>query len=228
MTDSIDAPDWQAVACTRYPAAFPQLQSYADLLANEGVEWGLIGPREVPRLWERHILNCAAVSDPAAGQVPLGATVVDVGSGAGLPGLVWALTRPDIQVTLVEPLQRRVNFLELAVERLNIAEQVSIHRGRAEDAVGVVTGSVVTARAVAPLPKLLRWLAPLTDTGGCIVAMKGSSAADEIEGARKELKAAGAGSAEVILCGADWLDQATTVVRIPIVGKKSASRRPKH
>ncbi|MGA9148433.1 MAG: 16S rRNA (guanine(527)-N(7))-methyltransferase RsmG, partial [Candidatus Nanopelagicales bacterium] len=153
--------DWRGVAQRRYPDSIDQLDAYVELLRTLGVERGLIGPREVDRLWERHILNCAAVSDAEAGFIPEGVTVVDVGSGAGLPGLVWAIVRPDLQVTLVESMQRRVDFLNLAVDQLDLGGQVSVVRARAEDVVGTTSGQVVTARAVAPMGRLIGWLSPL-------------------------------------------------------------------
>jgi len=151
---------------------------YARLLATEGTVRGLIGPREVPRLWERHLLNSAAI----ASLVPVGARVVDVGSGAGLPGIPLALARPDLTVTLLEPLARRVAFLTECVHRLGL-ERVTVVRGRAEE--GPIRrqlggADVVTARAVAPLDKLAGWCLPLLRPGGLLLAMKGSTAAAEL------------------------------------------------
>jgi len=151
---------------------------YARLLATEGTVRGMIGPREVPRLWERHLLNSAAI----ASLVPVGARVVDVGSGAGLPGIPLALARPDLTVTLLEPLARRVAFLTECVRRLGL-ERVTVVRGRAEE--GPIRrqlggADVVTARAVAPLDKLAGWCLPLLRPGGLLLAMKGSTAAAEL------------------------------------------------
>jgi len=151
---------------------------YARLLATEGTVRGMIGPREVPRLWERHLLNSAAI----ASLVPVGARVVDVGSGAGLPGIPLALARPDLTVTLLEPLARRVAFLTECVRRLGL-ERVTVVRGRAEeDPIRRQLGGadVVTARAVAPLDKLAGWCLPLLRPGGLLLAMKGSTAAAEL------------------------------------------------
>ena len=151
---------------------------YARLLATEGTVRGLIGPREVPRLWERHLLNSAAI----ASLVPVAARVVDVGSGAGLPGIPLALARPDLTVTLLEPLARRVAFLTECVRRLGL-ERVTVVRGRAEeDSIRRQLGGadVVTARAVAPLDKLAGWCLPLLRPGGLLLAMKGSTAAAEL------------------------------------------------
>jgi 16S rRNA (guanine527-N7)-methyltransferase len=157
--------------------------SYADLLATDGVTRGLIGPREAPRIWERHLFNCAALSD----LVEPGVEVCDIGSGAGLPGLVLAIARPDVRVTLVEPLLRRTTFLEEAVERLALSN-VSVVRDRAENLSGTVGFDVVTSRAVAPLPRLLAWSLPLVRPGGAMLALKGASAADEVAGARADLE----------------------------------------
>jgi len=151
---------------------------YARLLATEGTVRGMIGPREVPRLWERHLLNSAAI----ASLVSVGARVVDVGSGAGLPGIPLALARPDLTVTLLEPLARRVAFLTECVRRLGL-ERVTVVRVRAEE--GPIRrqlggADVVTARAVAPLDKLAGWCLPLLRPGGLLLAMKGSTAAAEL------------------------------------------------
>jgi 16S rRNA (guanine527-N7)-methyltransferase len=154
---------------------------YARLLATEGTVRGLIGPREIPRLWDRHLLNSAAI----APLVPAGARVVDVGSGAGLPGIPLALARPDVTVTLLEPLARRVAFLTECVDRLGL-ERVTVVRGRAEEGPvrrGLGGADVVTARAVAPLDKLAGWCLPLLRPGGRLLAMKGSTAAAELAAA---------------------------------------------
>ncbi len=187
------------------------LVTYGELLEEVGVERGLIGPREVPRLWDRHLLNCAVVADPALGLLPTSASVIDVGSGAGLPGLVWAAVRPDLTVTLVESMLRRTEFLSLAVEHLNLGDRVQVHRARAEDATQR-QADVVTARAVAALPKLLPWLAPLVADGGRIVALKGRTASEEIQAAQPVLSSLGKLHAELRVCGQDLLDEPTTVV----------------
>lgn len=187
-----------------FPAAAAQLARYADWLGGAGVERGLIGPREVDRIWDRHIANCAAVSE----LISDGARVIDIGSGAGLPGLVLAIVRPDIEMVLVEPLQRRCDFLHEVVADLGVA--VSVVRGRAES-VTLPQADVVTARAVAPLAKLLTWALPLTKPGGQVLALKGSSAASEIEAASAVLKGR---RAEILTCGAEFIDPPTTVVRV--------------
>ncbi|GAB92767.1 16S rRNA (guanine(527)-N(7))-methyltransferase RsmG [Gordonia rhizosphera] len=190
-------------------------EAYYSLLAGDGVEHGLIGPREVPRLWERHILNCAVIGE----LIEPGAAVVDIGSGAGLPGIPVAIARPDLRVTLVEPLLRRSEFLRRAVEELGI--DVRVVRGRAEEKVvreAVGGADVVTSRAVAPLERLAKWSAPLIDAGGRLVAIKGSTAVDEIDRDRVAVERSGIGQLHVEECGGAVLDTPTTV----IVGTKRA------
>jgi 16S rRNA (guanine527-N7)-methyltransferase len=184
-------------------------ESYARWLAHDGVERGLIGPREAPRLWDRHLLNCAVVTD----LVPPGAGVCDLGSGAGLPGIPLAIRRPDLQVTLVEPLLRRTRFLDEVVPALGLAN-VQVRRARAEDLHGIAAFDVVTSRAVAPLDRLLRWSMPLTRGGGLVLAMKGSSAADEVAAARAVLDRLGGPRVEVLAVGAGMVQEPATVVRV--------------
>ena len=169
----------------------PLMERYADLLSSQGVERGLIGPRETERLWERHIINSALMLP----SVPLNATVADVGSGAGLPGLVWAIARPDLQVTLIEPLLRRSTFLQEVADSLSLSN-VTVLRSRAEDV--DETFDVVTARAVAALPKLSNWCMPLVKQGGRFLAMKGQSAADEVAKSRSTLARLGAGDVAIV------------------------------
>lgn len=157
---------------------------------------GLIGPREAPRLWDRHLLNCAALGEV----VPQSASVCDLGSGAGLPGVVLAIARPDLAVTLVEPLLRRTTFLDEVVIELGL-EKVTVERGRAESLHGVARFDVVTSRALAPLTRLLEWSMPLVAPEGAMVAMKGASVRDEIAGARSILTRMGAGEPEVLELG---------------------------
>lgn len=182
-------------------------ERYAELLATAGVERGLIGPREVPRLWERHLLNCAVVTP----RVPEGATVADVGTGAGLPGLVWAIARPDIRMTLIEPLLRRTTFLEEVVETLAL-DNVTVVRARAEET--SETFQVVTARAVAPLDRLGRWCLPLVSAGGVLLALKGKTAQAEVDKGRRVLTKLGARTIVVATYGAEDLDVPTTVVEV--------------
>ncbi|MDX6217405.1 MAG: rRNA (guanine527-N7)-methyltransferase [Frankiales bacterium] len=183
-----------------FGAALAQVEAYAALLAGPGVERGLIGPRETPRLWERHLLNCAGVSD----LVDDGQVVLDLGSGAGLPGLVLALLRPEVQVVLVEPLLRRATFLTEAVETLGLRNTV-VRRARAEDLHGTMLVDVVTARAVAPVDRLAGWALPLLPPGGRLLAMKGSKAADELAAAGPALRRLGAHSSCVVEVGSEDL-----------------------
>jgi 16S rRNA (guanine527-N7)-methyltransferase len=191
-----------------------QLQAYHDLLASAGVERGLIGPREVPRLWDRHLGNSAWVVLPVPGLVPTGSEVADVGSGAGLPGLVWAIVRPDLRVTLVEPLLRRATFLGEAVAELGLDDRVSVIRDRAEH-LADRSFDVVTARAVAPLERLLGWTLPLVRDDGRLLALKGQSAEDEIAAAARVLQRLRAGSPEVVACGHPRAPAATRVIVVP-------------
>jgi 16S rRNA (guanine527-N7)-methyltransferase len=191
------------------PERLELAERYAQLLATEGVLRGLIGPREAPRLWERHLLNSAVLAEA----IPRSATVCDLGSGAGLPGLVVAIARPDLTVTLVEPLLRRTTFLEEVVAVLGLAG-VSVVRGRAEDLHGHATFNVVTSRAVAPLDRLLGWSMPLVSPHGSLVAMKGRSAHEEIESARSSLATWRCGAPEVIQVGVGVVSPPTTLVRV--------------
>ncbi|WP_026556384.1 16S rRNA (guanine(527)-N(7))-methyltransferase RsmG [Arthrobacter sp. 35W] len=184
---------------------------YVEHLATSGIERGLIGPREVPRLWSRHVLNCAVVAELIAPN----ARVADVGSGAGLPGLCLAIARPDLELTLIEPLERRVVWLEEVVMDLGLAN-VEIIRARAEAALGKVECSVVTARAVSALNTLAPLTIPLLGGQGELLAIKGRSAAEEIEKAAKIIRKLGGVATEVLTAGADILDEPTTVVRVKV------------
>lgn len=181
------------------------VEDYAHILATDGVVKGLIGPREVPRIWDRHIMNSAVIVP----RVPQGASVADIGTGAGLPGIVWAIARPDLTVTLVEPLLRRTVFLEDVVARLGL-DNVVVVRGRAEEVRQKF--DVVTARAVAALDKLGRWCMPLVRPGGVMLAMKGQSAAEEIKVATATLHRLGATS--IVVATYENGDVPTTVVEI--------------
>lgn len=183
---------------------------YVNHLATTGLDHGLIGPRELPRLWSRHVLNCAVLSE----LVPESASVVDVGSGAGLPGIPLAIARPDLQVTLLEPLDRRCRWLARVVDELGLQDRVTVRRGRAQDVVGEVRGDVVTSRAVAELTKLLRWSVPLVAPGGQVLALKGERAVDELAGAAAHLREWGVDNADIALCGVDSLEEPVRVVRV--------------
>ena len=184
-------------------------EAFTALLAGPGTERGLIGPREVPRLWDRHLLNCAVLTD----LVPTGATVCDIGSGAGLPGLVMAIRRPDLEVTLVEPLLRRTTFLEEATAQLGLTN-VEVVRGRADALHGTRSFEVVTSRAVAGLGVLLEWSLPLAEPGGVVLAMKGLSAPDEVRDLGDVVHRLGGGTPEVVTVEHDGLSVPTTVVRV--------------
>lgn len=193
-------------------------QQYYESLATAGVERGLIGPREVPRLWERHLLNCAVVGE----LIDEGERVVDVGSGAGLPGIPLAIARPDLHITLIEPLLRRTVYLAEFIEKHEL--NVLVVRGRAEQP-GVKKeaggADVVTSRAVAPLEKLAKWSLPLIHERGRMLALKGTSAEDEIERDRASLTRMGAGKLEVVKCGVDILPTPTIVIRAERAPRRS-------
>jgi 16S rRNA (guanine527-N7)-methyltransferase len=196
-----------------FSSALPTAEAFAELLSTEATVRGLIGPREVPRLWERHLLNCAVITD----LMPEGSSVCDIGSGAGLPGIVLAIRRPELSVTLLEPLLRRTTFLELAVTRLGL-DNVAVHRGRAEemhsDAEWSEGFDVVTSRAVAPMDRLAGWSLPLVRPGGLFLAMKGSSAQEELDGAAKALRRLRGTEAHVDTVGEQWLTPPVTVVSV--------------
>jgi 16S rRNA (guanine527-N7)-methyltransferase len=185
---------------------------YAELLVTDGVVRGLIGPREAPRIWDRHLINCAVMSS----MIPFGASVVDVGSGAGLPGIVLAVARPDLRIALVEPLARRTAFLSEVVTTLGLDATVTVVRGRAEDLAGgpPVAADVVTARAVAPLDRLAGWCLPLTAIGGRLLALKGASAAEEVAEHRDAIARLGGSDPVIARCGEGMIDPPTTVVAI--------------
>jgi len=214
---SLDVPPPPPMAAEVFGDALPLAQRYVARLASDGVTRGLIGPREVPRLWIRHILNSAAVAEA----VPEGARVVDVGSGAGLPGIPLGLARPDVALTLVEPMARRVEFLEEAVAELTLDGAAGaplawrVVRGRAEDrSVGSAVGTVdvVTARAVAPLPRLVGWCRGLMRPGAQLVALVGAKALQELPALVPELEAAGMRNVHPRAVGASLGEAATTVV----------------
>lgn len=187
----------------------PLAEAYAHLLATEGELRGLIGPREVSRLWERHLLNCALVTD----LIDPSATVGDIGSGAGLPGLVMAIRRPDLRVTLVEPLLRRTAFLEEVVDALALPN-LEVVRARADALHGVRSFDVVIARAVAPLDRLSRWSLPLVRAGGAFLAMKGSSVRAELDSAAGTIHAMQGVVDGIHELGAEILDPPVRVVRV--------------
>lgn len=198
---------------------------YADLLAGAGVERGLIGPREVDRIWDRHILNSAVVAE----LIEPSARVVDVGSGAGLPGLPLAIARPDLSMTLLEPMLRRTEFLTEAVRDLGLT--AAVVRGRAEEPgvrAAIGGADVVVSRAVADMEKLTRWCLPLLRPGGRMLALKGDRAEAEVAEHRLTLNRLGVAEVEVVRCGTGYLSPPTTVVSA-VRGAQSPSprRRPR-
>lgn len=211
-----------AVAARVFGDRLDLARRYCAALATAGVERGLIGPREVPRLWERHILNCAVVGE----LIDEGASVVDVGSGAGLPGIPLAIARPDLRITLVEPLLRRTVFLGEFVEEAGL--EVAVVRGRAEQS-GVIKeaggADVVTSRAVAPLAKLAHWSLPLLRDHGRMLALKGTSAAEELERDGAELIRDGATDLRVVGCGAGIVEVPTLVISAELLPRAERPTR---
>ena len=197
----------------RFPEQAAALISYAGWLAGPGSVRGLLGPREVPRLWDRHLLNSIALAE----LIPAGVRLVDIGTGAGLPGLALAIVRPDLRVDLVESLLRRTDFLTEVVADLGLAERVRVVRGRAEDRTVtelVGAASYLTARAVAPLDKLVRLSFPLLVRGGSLLAMKGNSAEDELARYESALGRARAEIRGVVECGVGLIDPPARVVHL--------------
>ena len=201
-----------AIADRLYRDNYKTIRQYVDILVSRGVDWGLIGPREIGRLWERHILNSIALES----LIPEGCRVADVGSGAGLPGIPLAILRPDLEMTLIEPMLRRSNFLTEALDELGLDDRVTVVRGRAEDADLHV--DVVVSRAVAKLATLINWTADLIVGSGSLLALKGQSADDEVVKAKKELSKRRL-SAEVLLIRADPAADVTRAVRVRRAGK---------
>ncbi len=204
-----DIPDPPAAAVKVFGAGLDQAVRYARILAGAGVERGLIGPREADRLWDRHLLNSAALTD----LLDSGDEIVDIGSGAGLPGIPLALARPDLRVTLIEPLLRRSDFLREVIDDLGV--DITVVRGRAEEqGVRQQVGEMdaVVSRAVAGLDKLTRWSMPLLRSGAQMMALKGQRAEVELDEHRRVMKALGAVDARVVTCGRDYLNPPATVV----------------
>src|SRR6185437_959991 len=205
---SMDSVEKPPAAAAVFGDALPLAERYAELLAGPSVERGLIGPGEAGRIWSRHILNCAALAE----LVPGGVTVADLGSGAGLPGIVLAILRPETEILLVEPMARRVAFLDECVDALGL-EHVRVVRGRAEDLAGQVSADIVTARAVAPLDRLVGWAVGLCRPGALYWLSRGASAADEVAAAGPALRRLGLTDVTVLQVGSDRLGEAATVVR---------------
>ena len=204
------AADVPAEAASVFGGVLDKARRYAELLATNGVTRGLIGPRETDRLWDRHLLNCAVVTE----LMPEYGRMVDIGSGAGLPGIVLAMLRPSLEVTLLEPLLRRAVFLEECVAELGLAN-ATVLRARAEDKDAArLRADIATARAVAPLDRLVGWSAGLLRPGGQLLAIKGQSAEAELAAASPVLSRLGVRSAEVLQAGHGRVVSATTVVRV--------------
>jgi 16S rRNA (guanine527-N7)-methyltransferase len=194
--------------------ALERARQYAKLLATDGVTRGLIGPRETDRLWDRHLLNCAVMAE----FLPERGTLVDIGSGAGLPGVVLAMLRPSLQVILLEPLLRRSVFLEECVAELGLSNATVVRARAEEKAVAHIKADIATARAVAPLDRLVGWAVPLLRPGGELLAIKGQSAEEEISDAQAVLSRLGVRSTEVLQAGHGRVISATTVVRVVMGG----------
>jgi 16S rRNA (guanine527-N7)-methyltransferase len=196
-----------AAAVAIFGDQIDQARSLAQTLAGDSDELGLLGPRELDKLWTRHILNSAVVAE----LVRPGDKVADVGSGAGLPGIPMAIASPDAQFVLIEPMERRSSWMLEVVEDLGL-ENVRVLRSRAED-VSEQDFDIVTARAVAALDKLLKMCVPLLKPGGALIALKGSKAAEEITNSKKLEKKLGISSFEILVCGEKFLPEPTSVVK---------------
>ncbi len=202
-----------ASAIDVFGAQLPLAQRFAEILATDGITRGLLGPREVPRLWDRHVINSALLAD----LVPRGMRVVDVGSGAGLPGLPMAICRPDLTLQLVEPMARRTTFLRETVQRLELSRRVAVLRGRADDREVLVQAGAaewVVARAVAPLDRLVTWCLPLLASTGTLLALKGATVHDEVAEHRAALDLLGAGEISVSRLGETVQAESTWVVSV--------------
>ncbi|WNG90522.1 16S rRNA (guanine(527)-N(7))-methyltransferase RsmG [Mycobacterium sp. ITM-2016-00317] len=214
-----DVPPPPPAAEAVFGPALDRATRYAEILAGAGVERGLLGPREVDRLWDRHILNCAVVGE----LLHSGERIADIGSGAGLPGIPLALARSDVQIFLIEPLLRRSDFLRETIEELGI--DCTVVRGRAEDRAvreEVGTTDVVVSRAVSSLDKLTKWSTPLLTAGGRMLAIKGERADEEVQQHRKAMAALGVSKVKVERCGAQYVEPPATVV----VGLVEVARGP--
>jgi 16S rRNA (guanine527-N7)-methyltransferase len=200
-----------AVAATLFGDRIEVARSFTNELARRGEELGLIGPLELPRLWTRHILNSALV----APLLEAGASVGDVGSGAGLPGLVLAIARPDVTMTLIEPMERRCDWLRGEADRLGL-ENVRVVRARAEDVADELVLDQVTARAVSALSKLIPLTVPLVRSGGQLILMKGARVDDEVAAARKVILRKRLEDVEVLELGVGVVEETTRVFRATV------------
>jgi 16S rRNA (guanine527-N7)-methyltransferase len=218
--DQLDLPLPSAEAIAEFGDSLAKARRYVELLATDGVTRGLIGPRETSRLWDRHLLNCALVAE----LVPDEGELVDIGSGAGLPGIVLAMLRPRLRVVLLEPLLRRSVFLEECVRVLDLPNATVIRARAEEKAASRISADVATARAVAPLERLVGWAAPLLRPGGQLLAIKGQSAAAELEAAEPVLSRLGVRSAQVREAGHGRVVATTTIVRVVMGGHRREER----
>ncbi|RJN32409.1 16S rRNA (guanine(527)-N(7))-methyltransferase RsmG [Nesterenkonia natronophila] len=196
-------------AQTLFGERLPGAEKYVEHLCTTGITHGLLGPREVPRMWGRHVLNCAVVGN----ELPASGTVADVGSGAGLPGIAMALARPDVEFTLIEPMERRVDWLDTVIRDLGL-DNVQVIRARAEDVADEVMADVVTARAVSALKKLIPMTVPLLDDHGQLIFLKGRTVQAEVDAAQKVLKRFRLRHPQIELVGQELLEEPTTIVRI--------------
>jgi 16S rRNA (guanine527-N7)-methyltransferase len=212
--DQLDLPVPTAEAIAEFGDSLAKAQRYVELLASDGVTRGLIGPRETSRLWDRHLVNCALVAD----LVPERGELVDIGSGAGLPGIVLAMLRPSLHVILLEPLLRRAVFLQECVSALDLPNATVVRARAEEKAAAGISADMATARAVAPLDRLVGWAAGLLRPGGQLLAIKGQSAQAELEAAEPVLSRLGVQSAEVLQAGRGRVISATTIVRVVMGG----------
>lgn len=213
MTSAPAVPEPGPGARLAFGAQLDRARSYAGLLATDGVTRGLLGPAEAERLWDRHLVNCAVIAD----LLPDSGLLVDIGSGAGLPGIVLAMLRPEMSIVLLEPQLRRVTFLNECVAELEL-DNVEVTRGRAEDVTDTLRADFATARAVAPMDRLATLAAGLLRPGGTLLAIKGRSAETELSDARPGLRRLGVRSAEVLRVGHDRVNPAATVIRVVIAG----------
>ncbi len=209
-----EAPSTPPAAAAVFGDRTELAEQFVAILVDTGISHGLIGPREAPRLWDRHVLNCAA-AHLAIPLAPAGQRVIDVGSGAGLPGLALAIARPDLELHLVEPLTRRTGWLTGTVAQLGL-ENVIVHTARAEALWDRLDAEWVTARAVSGIVQLAEWTLPLLRPHGQLVAIKGSRAESELDETRTALARLGVVDASVERLGVDLLDEPTTVIRLAI------------
>jgi 16S rRNA (guanine527-N7)-methyltransferase len=210
MADELDIEQEPAAAAVIFGDGIELARAYTHRLAQDSETFGLLGPRELPRIWSRHVINSALLSE----LVPDESLVADVGSGAGLPGIPMAIAQPKAHFTLIEPMERRANWLTAVVQELGI-KNVDVIRARAEE-VNRTDFDIVTARAVAALDKLLKLLTPLTRGSNLktVLALKGSRAPEEIADAKPRLQRLGFGEPEIMTLGLGKAPETATVVRI--------------